>query len=206
MKARRRLCMPEPLKINFQITLRDWLEFKWQEQSSFRLWLLQLADNSWVLLSVLLAASVLLLSLTLSKIGGISFPAWPPFAILVLLALCRIYLSVPSIKRTRLAKKEWKEKLANVNCTVQLTETGFQYVAGPTTYQPIWTEVASVFQSRSLLMFCDDGEYTLLIPKRAFVSEKQLQEFLEIAYQKTVLERDADGSKSAKQTLAADST
>lgn len=50
---------------------------------------------------------------------------------LVLLALCRIYLSVPSIKRTRLAKKEWKEKLANVNCSMQLTETGFQYVAGP---------------------------------------------------------------------------
>lgn len=123
--------MPEPLKINFQITLRDWLEFKWQEQSAFRLWLLQLADNSWGPLSVLLAASVLLLTLTLSKIVSISFPAWPTFAILVLLALCRIYLSVPSIKRTRLAKKEWKEKLANVNCSMQLTETGFQYVAGP---------------------------------------------------------------------------
>jgi hypothetical protein len=55
-------------------------------------------------------------------------------------------------------------------------------------------------------MFCDeDDEYTLLIPKRAFVSEKQLKEFLEIAYQKTVLERNADGSKSAEQALAADS-
>ena len=71
--------MPEPLKINFQITLRDWLEFKWQEQSAFRLWLLQLADNSWGPLSVLLAASVLLLTLTLSKIVSISFPAWPTF-------------------------------------------------------------------------------------------------------------------------------
>ena len=34
-------------------------------------------------------------------------------------------------------------------------------------------------------MFSDDDEHTLLIPKRAFVSEKQLQEFLQIAYQKT---------------------
>jgi hypothetical protein len=197
--------MPEHLKIKFQITLRDWLEFKRQEQSAFRLLFLQLADRSWVPLSVLLAASVLLLSLTLSRVVSISFPAWPPFAILVLLAICRVYLSVPSIKATRLAKKEWKEKLANVTCTVQLTETGFQYVAGPSTYQPTWAEVASVFQSESLLMFCDDDDYTLLIPKRAFVSEKQLHEFLEIAYQKTVLERNADDSKSAEQALAADS-
>jgi hypothetical protein len=197
--------MPEHLKIEFQITLRDWLEFKRKEQSAFRLWLLQLADSSWVPLSVLLAASVLLLLLTLSRVVSISFPALPPFAILVLLALCRVYLSVPALKATRLAKKEWKEELANVNCTVQLTETGFQYVAGPSTYQPTWAEVGSVFQSESLLMFCDDEEYTLLIPKRAFVSEKQLQEFLEIAYQKTVLERNADGSKSAEQALATDS-
>jgi hypothetical protein len=113
---------------------------------------------------------------------------------------------VPSIKATLLAKKEWKERLANLNCTVELTETGFEYVAGPSTYQPVWPDVGSVFQSESLLMFCDeDDEYTLLIPKRAFVSEKQLKEFLEIAYQKTVLERNADDSKSAEQALAADS-
>jgi hypothetical protein len=198
--------MPKHLKIEFQITLHDWLEFKRKEQSPFRLWLLQLADSSWLPLSFLLAGSVLLFSLTLSRVVSIPFPAWPTFAILVLLALCRVYLSVPSIKATRLAKKEWKEKLANINCMVELTGTGFQYVAGPSTYQPTWPEVGSVFQSESLLMFCDkDDEYTLLIPKRAFVSEEQLQEFLEIAYQKTVLERNGDRSKSAEQALAGDS-
>jgi hypothetical protein len=198
--------MPEHLKIKFQITLHDWLEFKRKEQSVFRLWLLQLSDSSWLPLSVLVVASALLFSLILARVVSVSFPAWPPFAILILLALCRVYLSVPSIKATRLAKKEWKERLANLNCTVELTETGFQYVAGPSTYQPVWPDVGSVFQSERLLMFCDeDDEYTLLIPKRAFVSEKQLKEFLEIAYQKTVLERNADGSKSAEQALAADS-
>jgi len=41
-----------------------------------------------------------------------------------------------------------------------------------------------------LLIFCDDDiEYALLIPKRSFTSEEQLHEFLEIAYQKTVLEK-----------------
>jgi hypothetical protein len=195
--------MPEHLKIEFQITLYDWLEFRRKEQSAFRLLLLQLADSSWLPLCFLLAASVLLLSLTLSRVVSISFPAWLPFAILVLLALCRVYLSVPSIKATRLAKKEWKEKLTNLNCTIELTETGFRYVAGPSTYQPKWPEGASVFESESLLMFCDeDDEYALLIPKRAFVSEKQLQEFLEIAYQKTVSERNGDGSNSVEQALA----
>jgi len=86
-----------------------------------------------------------------------------------------------------------------------VTETGFQYVAGPSTYEPTWSEVASVFQSKCLLIFCDEEEgYALLIPKRAFVSEKELEEFVNIAYQKTVLERNADASKSAEQALAAD--
>jgi hypothetical protein len=198
--------MPEHLKIEFQITLHDWLEFKRKDQSAFRLWLLRLAVSSWVPLSFLLAASVLLFSVTLLRVVSSSFPAWPTLAILVLLALCRVYLSVPSIKATRLAKKEWKEKLANLNCSVELTEIGFQYVAGPSTYQPTWNDVASVFQSESLLIFCNEAdEYALLIPKRAFVSEDQLEEFVKIAYQKTVLERNADGSKSAEQALAADS-
>lgn len=187
--------MPEQIKIEFQITLNDWLEFRSEEESAVRLWLLQLADSSWLPLSFLLAASVMLVSLALSRVISIRFPAGILFAILVLLALCRIYLSLPSIKETRLARKEWKKRLANVNCTVELTETGFQYVAGPSTYQPVWPEVASVFQSESLLMFCGEDNNTLLIPKRAFVSEKQLEQFLEIAYQKTVVER--NGEKSA---------
>jgi hypothetical protein len=62
-------------------------------------------------------------------------------------------------------------------------------VSGASTYKPTWAEVASVFQTKQFLMFCDDAEYVLVIPKRAFTSKKQLEEFLKLAYQKTVLER-----------------
>jgi hypothetical protein len=97
---------------------------------------------------------------------------------------------MPSLSRTRLAKNEWKKTLAGLDCTVELTETGFLYVAGPSTYRPSWSEVGTVFQSEHLLIFCDnDDDYALLIPERAFVSKEQLEEFLAIAYQKTVVER-----------------
>ena len=198
--------MTQRLQIQFRIPLNDWLEFRRKEQSSFQLWLLQLADIAWLPLSVLLAVTVLIASLTLSKAVNIALPAWLPLPVLVLLALCRIYISVPSIKATLSAKKEWKTKMADVSCTVELTETGFQYVAGSSIYQPTWAEINSVFQSERLLIFCDDDdEYALFIPKRAFVSEKQLQEFLKLAYQKTVLDRKAGGSRSAEQALGADS-
>jgi hypothetical protein len=181
--------MVEDIKLEFQITLTDWLEFRRREQSAFRLLLLRLADRSTLPLSCLLAASVLLVFLTRLGTINLSFPEWPPLALLVLLALCRIYLSVPSITNTRVAMKEWQKKLANLNCTFELTEEGFQIVSGPTTYQPTWPEVISVFQSENLLIFCDDAEYALLIPKRAFNSEEQLEEFVDLAYQKTVLDR-----------------
>ena len=118
--------MPEHLKLQFQITLNDWLEFRGREPDS----------------------------------SG------------------------------RKAEEEWERQLANVDCTVELTDNGFQYIAGSATYNLTWAEVGSVFQSEHLLIFCDDDiEYALLIPKRSFTSEKQLHEFLEIAYQKTVLEK-----------------
>jgi hypothetical protein len=64
----------------------------------------------------------------------------------------------------------------------------------------------SVFQSEHLLIFVDDeDENVLLIPKRSFTSEKQLDEFLEIAYQKTVTERSGDVAKSAGQSVSVDS-
>ena len=85
---------------------------------------------------------------------------------------------------------DWKKKMAKLNCAVELTEDGFLYVAGPSTYQPTWSEVGSVFQSEHLFIFCDEGdENALLIPKRAFASEEESQAFIQIAYQKTELVR-----------------
>jgi hypothetical protein len=91
--------------------------------------------------------------------------------------------------RRRVVKEEWQSQIANLKCRVELTENGFDYVSGSSTYKPTWPEVTSVFQTKQLLMFCDDGEYVLLIPKTAFPSKKQSEEFLELAYQKTVVER-----------------
>ena len=94
------------------------------------------------------------------------------------------------MKATQQAKKEWKETRANLDCSVEVYEEGFQDVAGPSTYRPKWGEVTSVFQSESLLIFCDEGmERALLIPKRAFISEQQFKEFLDLIYQRTVLDQ-----------------
>ena len=181
--------MTEPLKLQFQITLNDWLEFRRKEQSVLRLWLLRLADGMWVPLWVLLAVSILLVAAMLSHRVSISLPTWLPIPILSLIAVSHVYRSLPFNSGTLKAKKEWKKVLANVDCTVELTEDGFQNIAGSVTYKPAWSEVGSVFQSEHLLIFChEDGDYALLIPKRSFSSEKQLHEFLELAYQKTGVE------------------
>ncbi|MEN3327085.1 MAG: hypothetical protein V7638_1892 [Acidobacteriota bacterium] len=178
--------MPEHLKIQFQITLADWLEFKRREQTAFRLWLLHLADVLWVPMLVLLAVSILLVFST-------SLPAWLPIPILVLVAASHVYRLLPANSATRKAEREWKRELADVDCTVELSDNGFQYIAGSSTYNATWAEVSSVFQSEHLLIFCDDEiAYALLIPKRSFTSEKQLQEFREIAYQKTVSEKSGE--------------
>lgn len=190
--------MTEHLKIEFQITLNDWLEFKRREQSEFRLWFLRLTDWFWVPLLVLLAVSIILVAATLSSLVRISVPAWLPIPILILVAASHVYRSLPDNSATRKAEKEWQKEFANVGCTVELTDNGFQYIAGASTYKPAWSEVSSVFQSEHLLIFCDDDvEYALLIPKRSFTSEEQLHEFLEIAYQKTVVERGGELAESA---------
>lgn len=182
--------MPEPFKIEFQITLNDWLEFRRREQSVSRLWLLHLLDSLWAPLLVLLAVSVLLVAASLFGVVSIALPVWLPIPILILIAASHVYRSLPANSATRKAENEWKRELANVGCTVELTENGFEYIAGSSTYKPAWTEVSSVFQSEHLLIFCDDDiKYSLLIPKRSFTTEEQLHEFLEIAYQKTVMEK-----------------
>jgi hypothetical protein len=178
--------------LEFQFTLNEWLEWKRKNISPLHLFLLKVAENSWIPLSLLLGLSVILVSLRFAKVASTissEVPEWLPIVVLVLLALARIYLSRFSNLRTRVLKKEWHSEIADLKCKVRLTEGGFDYVSGASTYKPTWPEVAAVFQTKQLLMFCDDAEYVLVIPKRAFTSKKQLEEFLELAYQKTVLER-----------------
>jgi hypothetical protein len=117
-------------------------------------------------------------------------PGWVVIAILAVIALDQIYLStVPSRFRKGTLKKEWLSEIANRTYTVQLNDDGFDYSSTDSSYKPTWNEVASVYQTKRLLMFCDSDTYVLLIPKHAFGSKQQLDEFLELAYQKTVAER-----------------
>jgi hypothetical protein len=86
-------------------------------------------------------------------------------------------------------KKEWLNEIANRTYTVQLNDNGFDYFSADSSYKPTWNEIASVYQTKRLLMFCDSDTYVLLIPKHAFGSKQRLDEFLELAYQKTVTAR-----------------
>lgn len=180
------------MKIEFQFTLDEWLEWKRKNQSPVSLWFLKFAEVAWLPLSFLLALSVMLVSLKLMRVAAPlsnKIPDWLPIVILVLLAGARIYLSLFSNLRSRVLRKEWQSQIANLKCKVELTENGFDYESGAQTFKPTWPEVISVFQTKRLLMFCDDRDYVLLIPKRAFPSQEDLEEFLELAYQKTIVER-----------------
>src|SRR5262249_18398426 len=84
---------------------------------------------------------------------------------------------------------EWLNEIADQTITVALNPNGFDYLCERFSCKPTWDEVASVYQTKRLLMLCDSETYVLLIPKRAFASKQQLDEFLELAYQKTVTER-----------------
>src|SRR5690349_9050398 len=182
--------MIEPLKIDFQITLHDWLEFRRREQPAFQLLLLRFADSVWLPLTVLLATSLVLVLLILSNAAHVSFPLWVPIVILILLATCRVYLfgaqdesyttSKEGMERnageSRLLGRGLRRRLPRCRWSFDLsTEMG---------------RTPSVFQSESLLIFCDEGmERALLIPKRAFISEQQFKEFLDLIYQRTVLDQ-----------------
>lgn len=184
------------MTIEFQLTVDEWVEWKRKNLTPLRLLFLKVAEQTWLPLSLLLTLSVILVSLRFLDVVSpfaSQVPAWLPIAMLALLGLTRIYLSLFPKLRKRELKKEWRSEIANLKCKVQLTENGFNYHSGELTYEPTWREVASVFQTKQLLIFCDDGEYALLIPKRAFTSKKQFEEFLQLAYEKTILERNEDG-------------
>ena len=97
------------MKIEFQLTLNEWLEWERKNLSPLGLWFLKLAETSWLPLSFLLALSVVLVSLRFAKVAtpmSPEVPEWWPIGILVLLALAQIYLSLFPNFRTRVLKKE----------------------------------------------------------------------------------------------------
>ena len=93
-------------------------------------------------------------------------------------------------------KEAWLNEIADQTITVETNPDGFDYVSNKVSYKATWNEVASVYQTKHLLMLCDSDAgssdtYVLIIPKHAFASKQQLNEFLDLAYQKTVADRQA---------------
>jgi hypothetical protein len=188
MNSRRRVnsaVMPTPspqMRIEFQFTLAEWLEWKRGILSKQRLALLTLAETSLIPLIITCAITIVLASLRY-------VPGWLPTAIVSLIALGQIYLSRLSRFRRRPLKQEWLNEIADQTITVEMNPNGFDYLCEIFSCKPTWDEVASVYQTKRLILLCDSESYLLLIPKRAFASKQQLDEFLELAYQKTVAER-----------------
>lgn len=175
------------MRIEFQLTLTDWLEWKRASLSQQRLAFLLLAEGSLIPLIVVFGLTIVLAWLRY-------IPGWVPIVILSLIALGQIYLAGLSRFRVHHLKEEWLREIGEQTITVETNQDGFDYFSNEFSHQPVWNEVASVYQSKRLLMFYNsntsDG-YVLLIPKHAFASKQQLDEFLDLAYQETVANRHA---------------
>ena len=172
------------MRIEFQFSLNEWIEWKRANLPKTKFVLLRIAETSLIPLGILCAVTIFLVWLRY-------VPGWLPIVLLALIALGQIYLSTVARFRKRALKKEWLDEIAAQKYTVELNENGFDYFSTNVSYKPTWNEVGSVYQTKRLLMFCDAETYVLLIPKRAFASKQQLDEFLKLAYQKTVSERQA---------------
>lgn len=128
---------------------------------------------------------------------------WLPIPILMLIAGVQIYLSRNPHLRRKLVKEEWQNRVANLKYNLEVTENGIDLTSKDSTDEITWDEITSVFQTKRLLIFCEANHQVLLIPKRAFTSAHQFEEFLELAHQKTVVERNdsARDPKAAQQAF-----
>ena len=165
----------------------DWIEWKRANLSKQRLVFLIVAETSLIPLIIICALSIALAWLRY-------VPGWLPILILSVIPLGQIYLSGFSRFRRRALRQDWLNEIADQTITVETNPDGFDYFSNRVSYKPTWNEVASVYQTKRLLMFCDSDAsdtFVLLIPKHAFASKQQLDEFLELAYQKTVADRQA---------------
>ena len=141
--------MPTPssnMRIEFQLTLADWIEWKRANLSKQRLVVLILAETSLIPLVVVCALTIVLAWLRY-------VPGWLPIVILSLIALGQIYLSCFSRFRRRFLKDEWLNEIADETITIETNPDGFDYFSNKVSYKPTWNEVASVYQTKLLLMF-----------------------------------------------------
>lgn len=183
------------MTIKFQITFKEWLEWRRKSLSTFNLALLQLAEVVWLPLLLLLVISLLLTTLSLVDKGPAFtkiFPSWTFLVILVLLASARIVISFSPTLTTPAVKRDWQDTIRGLSIRISFTENGFEYEDGKSAYNPSWSEVAQMYQTKRLFILCSDEECALMVPKRAFASKEQFEEFRRLTYRKIVTEREGE--------------
>jgi len=117
--------------------------------------LLRVAETSWIPLAFLCAFTtvvILLRQWNVSTPVTPYIPGWLPILILIVIAVGQTYLSTIPRFRRNVLWKEWRGEVADHKCSLELTESGFDYTSINATYKPCWSEVASVFQTKQLLM------------------------------------------------------
>src|SRR4030095_7415022 len=141
--------MPTPspnIRIEFQLTLADWIEWRRANLSKPRLAFLILAEISLIRLIILCA-----LTIFLARLRGV--PGWLPILVLSLIGVGQIYLSTVSRFRRPRLKQQWVKEIADETITVETNPDGFDYFSNKVSYKPTWDEDASVYQTKRLLMF-----------------------------------------------------
>jgi hypothetical protein len=189
------------MRIEFQYSFDEWLEWKRANLRPSKLIFLRIAEASLMPLSLLCALSLTLAFLQYLGVAKIVVPHISALVLLVLLLLlasAHIYLSTIPDLRKRALKQDWKQWVTQANYRLEITEEGINSNSTDPSCKTGWDEYSNVFQTKRLLMFCEgDGPDLLIIPKRAFGSKQRLEEFLGLAYRKTVSERkDPDTSTS----------
>jgi len=177
------------MRIEFKYRLDDWLEWKRANLSAVRLFLLETAEAAEIPLSILSSSSIVIFLIKYLNSSAPMMSGWVPGILLTSLAIAELYLSrVPDLRK-KVLKKEWKKWRARLEYKLDITENGIVFNSIQCN-RTTWNRYTRVFQTKRLLMLCDgDRPDVLVIPKRALGSKERLDEFLELAYRKTVLER-----------------
>src|SRR5262245_9359350 len=121
--------MPTPssnMRIEFQLTLADWIEWK-RANLSKRLAFLILAETSLIPLIITFSLTIVLAWLRY-------VPDWLPILILSLIAPGQIYVSGLSRFRRRSSKQEWLNEIADQTITVETNPDGFDYFSNKVSY------------------------------------------------------------------------
>ena len=111
-----------------------------------------------------------------------AFVGFAPFRILLFLSGLITLLVVYVFIKTRTLKGEEERfekdpQLAGPFST-ELTETGSNHIAPKWSSTIDWRAISVIAETRSLLLITETTPRTIIVPKRAFISPEDLQQFI----------------------------